>query len=129
MHLNDSALLRQQAYIDGEWVDAADGSRFDVSNPADGSVLANVPALGVIETRRAIEAAAAALPTWRARTAKERATILRKWFELIMAHQEDLAVLMTSEQGKPLAEARGEVVVVEDKLGVTMTEIVKSDRS
>ena len=109
MHLNDSALLRQQAYIDGEWVDAADGSRFDVSNPADGSVLANVPALGVIETRRAIEAAAAALPTWRARTAKERATILRKWFELIMAHQEDLAVLMTSEQGKPLSEARGEV--------------------
>ncbi len=109
MRLKDSELLRRQAYIDGEWVDAADGSRFDVSNPADGSVLANVPALGVIETRRAIEAAAAALPTWRARTAKERATILRKWFELIMAHQEDLAVLMTSEQGKPLAEARGEV--------------------
>ena len=109
MHLNDSALLRQQAYIDGEWVDAADGSRFEVSNPADGSVLANVPAMGVTETRRAIEAAATALPAWRARTAKERATILRKWFELIMAHQEDLAVLMTSEQGKPLAEARGEV--------------------
>ena len=109
MRLKDSELLRRQAYIDGEWVDAADGSRFDVSNPADGSVLANVPALGVIETRRAIEAAAAALPTWRARTAKERATILRKWFELIMAHQEDLAVLMTSEQGKPLSEARGEV--------------------
>ncbi len=109
MRLKDSELLRRQAYIDGEWVDAADGSRFDVSNPADGSVLANVPALGVIETRRAIEAAAAALPTWRARTAKERATILRRWFELIMAHQEDLAVLMTSEQGKPLAEARGEV--------------------
>ena len=109
MHLNDSALLRQQAYIDGEWVDAADGSRFEVSNPADGSVLANVPAMGVTETRRAIEAAATALPAWRARTAKERATILRKWFELIMAHQEDLAVLMTSEQGKPLSEARGEV--------------------
>ncbi len=109
MHLNDSALLRQQAYIDGEWVDAADGSRFEVNNPADGSVLANVPAMGVTETRRAIEAAATALPAWRARTAKERATILRKWFELIMAHQEDLAVLMTSEQGKPLSEARGEV--------------------
>ena len=109
MHLNDSAVLRQQAYIDGEWVDAADGGRFEVSNPADGSVLANVPAMGVTETRRAIEAAATALPAWRARTAKERATVLRKWFELIMAHQEDLAVLMTSEQGKPLAEARGEV--------------------
>ena len=109
MRLNDSALLRQQAYIDGEWVDAADGSRFEVNNPADGSVLANVPAMGVTETRRAIEAAATALPAWRARTAKERATILRKWFELIMAHQEDLAVLMTSEQGKPLSEARGEV--------------------
>ena len=109
MRLNDSALLRQQAYIDGEWVDAADGSRFEVSNPADGSVLASVPALGVTETRCAIDAAAAALPAWRARTAKERATILRKWFELIMAHQEDLALLMTSEQGKPLSEARGEV--------------------
>ena len=109
MRLNDSALLRQQAYIDGEWVDAADGSRFEVSNPADGSVLASVPALGVTETRCAIDAAATALPAWRARTAKERATILRKWFELIMAHQEDLALLMTSEQGKPLSEARGEV--------------------
>ena len=109
MSLNDSALLRQQAYIDGEWVGAADGGRFEVSNPADGSVLASVPALGVMETRRAIDAAAAALPTWRARTAKDRATILRKWFELIMAHQEDLAVLMTAEQGKPLSEARGEV--------------------
>ena len=109
MSLNDSALLRQQAYIDGEWVGAADGGRFEVSNPADGSVLASVPALGVMETRRAIEAAATALPAWRARTAKERATILRKWFELIMAHQEDLAVLMTAEQGKPLSEARGEV--------------------
>ena len=109
MRLNDSALLRQQAYIDGEWVDAADGSRFEVSNPADGSELASVPALGVTETRCAIDAAATALPAWRARTAKERATILRKWFELIMAHQEDLALLMTSEQGKPLSEARGEV--------------------
>jgi succinate-semialdehyde dehydrogenase/glutarate-semialdehyde dehydrogenase len=110
MRLNDSALLRQQAYIDGSWSDAADGACFEVSNPADGSVLASVPDMGAIETRRAIDAAAAALPAWRARTAKARATILRKWFELIIAHQEDLAVLMTSEQGKPLAEARGEVV-------------------
>lgn len=109
MQLGDSRLLRQQAYIDGAWADAADGSRFEVRNPADGSVLASVPDMGAAETRRAIEAAAAALPAWRARTAKERAAILRKWFELIMAHQEDLAVLMTSEQGKPLAEARGEV--------------------
>ena len=109
MQLGDSRLLRQQAYIDGAWADAADGSRFEVRNPADGSVLASVPDMGAAETQRAIEAAAAALPAWRARTAKERAVILRKWFELIMAHQEDLAVLMTSEQGKPLAEARGEV--------------------
>jgi len=109
MRLNDSALLRTRAYIDGEWMDAADGRCFEVSNPADGSVLASVPDMGAVETRRAIDAAAAALPAWRARTAKERAAILRKWFELIMAHQDDLAVLMTSEQGKPLAEARGEV--------------------
>ncbi|OYD53964.1 succinate-semialdehyde dehydrogenase I [Thauera propionica] len=109
MQLGDSRLLRQQAYIDGAWADAADGSRFEVRNPADGSVLASVPDMGAAETRRAIDAAAAALPAWRARTAKERAAVLRKWFELIMAHQEDLAVLMTSEQGKPLAEARGEV--------------------
>jgi succinate-semialdehyde dehydrogenase/glutarate-semialdehyde dehydrogenase len=107
--MNDSTLLRTRAYIDGAWTEADDGARFDVLNPADGGVLASVPDMGAAETRRAIEAAAAALPAWRARTAKERAAILRKWFELIMAHQEDLAVLMTSEQGKPLAEARGEV--------------------
>lgn len=109
MRMNDSTLLRTRAYIDGAWTEADDGARFDVLNPADGGVLASVPDMGAAETRRAIEAAAAALPAWRARTAKERAAILRKWFELIMAHQEDLAVLMTSEQGKPLAEARGEV--------------------
>lgn len=109
MRMNDSTLLRTCAYIDGAWTEADDGTRFDVLNPADGGVLASVPDMGAAEARRAIEAAAAALPAWRARTAKERAAILRKWFELIMAHQEDLAVLMTSEQGKPLAEARGEV--------------------
>lgn len=109
MRMNDSTLLRTRAYIDGAWTEADDGARFDVLNPADGGVLASVPDMGAAEARRAIEAAAAALPAWRARTAKERAAILRKWFELIMAHQEDLAVLMTSEQGKPLAEARGEV--------------------
>ncbi|CAH1747580.1 NADP(+)-dependent succinate-semialdehyde dehydrogenase [Thauera humireducens] len=109
MRMKDDTLLRTRAYIDGAWTEADDGARFDVLNPADGGVLASVPDMGAAETRRAIEAAAAALPAWRARTAKERAAILRKWFELIMAHQEDLAVLMTSEQGKPLAEARGEV--------------------
>ncbi|QDF97303.1 succinate-semialdehyde dehydrogenase (NADP(+)) [Azoarcus sp. DD4] len=109
MELKDRALLRESAYIDGAWVGADDGARFDVTNPADGSRIASVPSLGAAETRRAIAAANAALPTWRARTAKERAAILRKWFELVMANQEDLAVLMTSEQGKPLAEARGEV--------------------
>jgi succinate-semialdehyde dehydrogenase/glutarate-semialdehyde dehydrogenase len=109
MQLNDSGLLRTQAFIDGEWVQADDGRVFEVRNPADGALVGCVPDLGASETRRAIAAAAAALPAWRARTAKERAAILRRWFELIMANQEDLAVLMTSEQGKPLAEARGEV--------------------
>ncbi|MCV2219236.1 NADP-dependent succinate-semialdehyde dehydrogenase [Thauera sp. Sel9] len=109
MQLTDSALLRTQAYIDGAWRDAADGTRFDVNNPADGRVVASVPDMGRTETRQAIEAAAAALPAWRARTAKERAAVLRKWCELMLAHQEDLALLMSSEQGKPLPEARGEV--------------------
>ncbi|AVR88739.1 Succinate-semialdehyde dehydrogenase [Thauera aromatica K172] len=109
MQLKDSALLRELAYIDGVWAGADDGARFEVTNPADGSVLARVPDMGAAETRRAIDAAAAALPAWRARTAKERAAVLRKWFELILENQDDLAVLMTAEQGKPLAEARGEV--------------------
>ena len=109
MELTDSALLRTQAYIDGAWRDAADGSRFEVRDPASGCALASVPDMGAAETRQAIEAAAAALPAWRARTARERAAVLRKWFELMLAHQEDLALLMSSEQGKPLPEARGEV--------------------
>ncbi|MCK2096095.1 NADP-dependent succinate-semialdehyde dehydrogenase [Thauera aromatica] len=109
MQLKDSALLRELAYIDGVWAGADDGARFEVTDPADGSVLAHVPDMGAAETRRAIDAAAAALPAWRARTAKERAAVLRKWFELILENQDDLAVLMTAEQGKPLAEARGEV--------------------
>ncbi|WP_075149762.1 NADP-dependent succinate-semialdehyde dehydrogenase [Thauera chlorobenzoica] len=109
MQLKDSALLRELAYIDGAWTGADHGARFEVTDPADGRVLARVPDMGAAETRRAIDAAAAALPAWRARTAKERAAVLRTWFELILANQDDLAVLMTSEQGKPLAEARGEV--------------------
>ena len=110
MQLNDTGLLRAQAYIDGQWLAADDGGSFDVTNPADGSRVGSVPDMGAAETRRAIAAADAALPAWRARTAKERAAILRRWYELILANQEDLAVLMSTEQGKPLAEARGEVV-------------------
>ncbi len=109
MRINDPDLLRQQCYIDGAWVDADGGGVTEVNNPADGGVIASVPAMGAEETRRAIAAANRALPAWRARTAKERSAILRRWYDLIMANQEDLAQLMTAEQGKPLAEARGEV--------------------
>lgn len=109
MKLKDPQLLREKAYLNGEWVGADSGAVFEVTNPATGAVLARVPDMLEGETRRAIEAAAAAWPAWAAKTAKERAAILRKWYELIMANQEDLAVIMTSEQGKPLAESRGEV--------------------
>ncbi|HMO28370.1 NADP-dependent succinate-semialdehyde dehydrogenase [Enterovirga sp.] len=107
--LKDPSLLRQQCYIDGAWTDADSGATIEVTNPATGEVLATVPKMGTAETRRAIEAAEAALPAWRARTAKERATILRRWFELMMANQDDLAAIMTAEQGKPFAEAKGEI--------------------
>ncbi len=107
--LSDAALFRQQCYIDGQWVDADSGAAIEVTDPARGEVIGTVPKLGAQETRTAIEAADRAWPEWRGKTAKERANILRKWFELIMAAQEDLAVLMTTEQGKPLAESRGEV--------------------
>ena len=110
MQLNDPSLLRQQCYIDGAWVDADSGETLSVSNPVDGGTLGTVPKLGADETRRAIEAAGAAYPAWRAKTAKERAVILRKWYELMIENQEDLAVIMTSEQGKPVAESKGEVV-------------------
>lgn len=110
MNLKDPSLFRTQAYIDGRWADADDGAVLTVRNPADGSVLGTVPKMGAAETRRAIEAANAAWPAWRALTAGARARILRRWFDLIVENQEDLAVLMTSEQGKPLAEARGEVL-------------------
>ncbi|TCO81034.1 succinate-semialdehyde dehydrogenase/glutarate-semialdehyde dehydrogenase [Plasticicumulans lactativorans] len=109
MNLTDPSLFRQQCYIGGEWVDADSGVSIAVTNPATGETLGRVPRMGAAETRRAIEAANAALPAWRALTAKERAARLRKWYELLLAHQEDLAVLMTSEQGKPLAESRGEI--------------------
>ncbi|AEI80498.1 NADP+ dependend succinate-semialdehyde dehydrogenase GabD [Cupriavidus necator N-1] len=107
LNLQDSSLLRQQCYIDGRWVDGE--RRIDVTNPATGERVGQVPQLGAEETRQAIEAANRALPAWRARTAKERSALLRKWFELIMASQEDLARIMTAEQGKPIAEARGEI--------------------
>ncbi|MGH8663253.1 MAG: NADP-dependent succinate-semialdehyde dehydrogenase [Burkholderiales bacterium] len=107
--LTDSKLFRSQCYIDGAWLDADDKSTLTVLNPANGTVVGTVPRMGAAETRRAIEAANAAWPAWRAKTAKERAALLRKWFDLMMQHQEDLAVLMTTEQGKPLAESRGEI--------------------
>lgn len=109
MQLKDSALLRERAYINGAWVGADAGATHPVVNPANGREIARVPDMGGDETRRAIAAAAEALPLWAGKTAKERGAILRRWFELILANQEDLAVLMTLEQGKPLAEARGEV--------------------
>jgi succinate-semialdehyde dehydrogenase/glutarate-semialdehyde dehydrogenase len=110
MKLDDLKLLRKQAYVNGQWIDADDGSCFAVTNPADGETIAQVSSLGQTETSRAISAAQAALPVWRGKTAKERSYVLRKWFELIMAHHEDLARLLSWEQGKPLAESRGEIV-------------------
>ena len=107
--LKDPHLFRQQCYIDGAWADADSGKTVSVSNPASGEILGSIPNMGTDETRRAIAAANAAFPGWRAKTAKERSTILRKWFELMMLHQEDLAKLMTAEQGKPLSESRGEI--------------------
>mgnify|MGYP003694516269 CR=1 FL=1 len=106
LNLKDPSLFRQQCYIDGKWADADGGKSIPVNNPATGEILGTVPNMGAAETRRAIEAANAALPAWRAKTAKERANILRKWFDLMMANQEDLAQILTAEQGKPLAEAR-----------------------
>jgi succinate-semialdehyde dehydrogenase/glutarate-semialdehyde dehydrogenase len=107
--LKDSKLLRQEAYVNGQWITADDGKTVAIANPANGRIVGHVPVMGAVETRRAIDAAAAALPTWARRTAKERAVILRKFADLMSANADDLAIIMTSEQGKPLAEARGEV--------------------
>jgi succinate-semialdehyde dehydrogenase/glutarate-semialdehyde dehydrogenase len=107
--LQDPSLLESRAYVDGSWISAATGGKFLVTNPADGETLGAVADLSRAEVKAAISAANAAFTSWRERTGKERAAIMRKWFELIMANQEDLARLMTAEQGKPLAEARGEV--------------------
>jgi len=107
--IKDSKLFRQQCYIDGQWVGADSGETIDVTDPADGGKIGTIPKMGAAETRRAIEAANKAWPAWRKKTAKERAVILRRWFDLMMENQEDLAKLMTIEQGKPLAESRGEI--------------------
>ncbi|WP_433692222.1 NAD-dependent succinate-semialdehyde dehydrogenase [Herbaspirillum seropedicae] len=107
--LNDPDLFRMQCPIGGHWQDAQDGATIAVTDPATGLTLGTVPAMGTAETRAAVQAAEAALPGWRARTAKERATLLRRWHALLMESQADLALLMTAEQGKPLAEASGEI--------------------
>lgn len=109
--LQDPTLLRQQCCINGQWLDAADGATIAVSNPATLETVATVPRMGTAETRAAIDAAAAALPAWAARTAKDRAAILRRWYDLSVQHAEDLARLLTAEQGKPLSEARTEVLL------------------
>lgn len=107
--LKDPSLLRQQSFIDGQWADADGGQRLDVVNPATGEVIASVAHCGEAEALRAVEAAERALHDWRETTAAERSRILRRWFDLMLAHRDDLAVLLTAEQGKPLAEAKGEI--------------------
>ncbi len=109
LSLKDASLFRQQNYVGGQWIGAASGRTVAVRNPANGEVIGEVPALGAAETRAAIEAAYAAYPAWRALTAKERAAILRRLNDLMLANADDLAVIMTAEQGKPLAEAKGEI--------------------
>ena len=108
-NLKDPSLLRQQAFVGGAWCDADDGQTIAVTNPANGETVASVPHMGAAETKRAIDAANAAWPAWRKLPAKERAAILRKWNDLMLENADDLALLMTLEQGKPLAEAKGEV--------------------
>ncbi|MFI8583134.1 NADP-dependent succinate-semialdehyde dehydrogenase [Ectopseudomonas khazarica] len=110
MKLIDADLLRHQAYVDGQWCDADEGATTEIFNPANGASLGRVSNMGAAETRRAIDAAQVAQVAWRALTAKERAARLRAWYELMLANQEDLAQIMTAEQGKPLSEARGEVL-------------------
>lgn len=107
--LQDAKLLRQQCYLDGQWLDADNRQAIAVQNPATGETIGQVPKMGAAEAERAVAAAARAFPAWKAKSAKERAAILRRWFDLIIAHQQDLAVILTSEQGKPLAEAKGEI--------------------
>jgi succinate-semialdehyde dehydrogenase/glutarate-semialdehyde dehydrogenase len=110
VQLTDAKLFRQSCYVDGNWVNASSDATVGVDNPATGEVIGTVPKFGAAETRNAIEAANRAFPEWRKKTAKERAAVLRRWYDLMIANQEDLARLMTIEQGKPLVESRGEVV-------------------
>jgi succinate-semialdehyde dehydrogenase/glutarate-semialdehyde dehydrogenase len=107
--LKDPKLFRDQCYVDGAWITADSRKSLAVNNPATGEIVGSVPMMGAAETRRAIEAADRSWPAWRAKTAKERATLLRKWFDLMMANQDDLGLILTTEQGKPLAEAKGEI--------------------
>jgi succinate-semialdehyde dehydrogenase / glutarate-semialdehyde dehydrogenase len=109
MKLKTPQLFRKQCYIDGQWQNAVSGTTFPVHNPSQGTLIGEVPQMGTAETRTAIEAAWKALPAWRSKTAKERSQILRRWYELILEHIDDLAILMTTEQGKPLAEAQAEI--------------------
>jgi succinate-semialdehyde dehydrogenase/glutarate-semialdehyde dehydrogenase len=109
MQISNKALLKTQAYINGQWVDSDTGATYPVNNPANGALIAECASCGKAETHRAIEAAEAAMPAWRKRSAKDRAAIMRRWFNLMMENQEDLARIMTTEQGKPLAESRGEI--------------------
>ena len=112
LKLTDTALLRKQAYLNGVWVDAA--TQFDVTNPADGHTITSVPNQGETEAAQAITAAQAAFPAWAAKTGKERSQLMRKWFDLIIAHTDDLARIMTLEQGKPVGEAKLEVMAGAD---------------
>src|SRR5438067_13844210 len=109
VQLQDLRLFRQACYIDGTWIDSSPHGAIDVDNPATGEVIGTVPRLGRAETRQAIDAAARAFPAWRRKPGKERAQVMRRWFDLMMANQEALARLITSEHGRPLTESRGEV--------------------
>ncbi len=109
LNLKDNNLFRQQCYINGSWQDADSGEAIDVTNPATGEKLGTVPKMGADETRRAIEAAETAFLSWRKTTAYEKSQVLRRWFELMMEHKEDLSIIMTAEQGKPINESRGEI--------------------
>src|SRR5438309_6682497 len=108
LSLRDPSLFKQQCYIGGQWSDAMSSKTVDVVNPASGRKLGSVPNMGAAETARAIDAADRAWPAWRSKTPKERAVIMRKWSDLQLAHADDLALILTSEQGKPLTEAKGE---------------------
>ncbi|RQW28641.1 NADP-dependent succinate-semialdehyde dehydrogenase I [Rhodobacteraceae bacterium CH30] len=109
LNLKDPSLLKQQCYLNGEWLDADNGETIPVSNPATGEIIAQVPKMGRAEAERAVAAAADAFKLWKKKSAKERAVLLRRWFDLMMANQDDLGAILTAEQGKPLAEAKGEI--------------------